>query len=48
MYLQAVAEKGYETGEHAPGLKLGGCGAYKAAHHIIKVKLELHFKLCVN
>lgn len=36
--LQAVAEKGYETGEHAPGLKLGGCGAYKAAHHIIKVK----------
>ncbi|XP_009993621.1 PREDICTED: lactase-like protein [Chaetura pelagica] len=32
----AVAEKGYERGEHAPGLKLGGCGAYKAAHHIIK------------
>ncbi|KAM9181959.1 lactase-like protein [Mergus octosetaceus] len=32
----AVAEKGYETGEHAPGLKLGGRGAYKAAHHIIK------------
>ncbi|NWR34149.1 LCTL protein, partial [Tachuris rubrigastra] len=29
-------EDGYETGEHAPGLKLGGCGAYKAAHHIIK------------
>lgn len=44
--LQAVAEKGYETGEHAPGLKLGGCGAYKAAHHIIKVKnlLELCLK----
>lgn len=39
--LQAVAEKGYETGEHAPGLKLGGCAAYKAAHHIIKVKTLL-------
>lgn len=50
VFLQAVAEKGYETGEHAPGLKLGGCGAYKAAHHIIKVKslLELGLKLCVN
>lgn len=48
--LQAVAEQGYETGEHAPGLKLGGCGAYKAAHHIIKVKnlLKLCLKLCVS
>lgn len=48
--LQAVAEQGYETGEHAPGLKLGGCGAYKAAHHIIKVKnlLKLCLKICVS
>ncbi|KAM3663194.1 lactase-like protein [Ammospiza caudacuta] len=37
----AVAEKGYETGEHAPGLKLGGCGAYKAAHHIIKTHAKV-------
>jgi len=34
---QAVAVEGYETGEHAPGLKLRGTGAYRAAHHIIKV-----------
>ncbi|NXQ59867.1 LCTL protein, partial [Anthoscopus minutus] len=34
-------EKGYETGEHAPGLKLGGCGAYKAAHHIIKTHAKV-------
>ncbi|XP_035865347.1 lactase-like protein isoform X2 [Phyllostomus discolor] len=31
-----MAEKGYETGQHAPGLKLPGTGLYKAAHHIIK------------
>ncbi|KAM9374918.1 lactase-like protein [Phaethornis superciliosus] len=37
----AVAEKGYETGEHAPGLKLSGYGAYKAAHHIIKSHAEV-------
>lgn len=37
--LQSVAVEGYETGEHAPGLKLKGTGAYKAAHHIIKVGL---------
>lgn len=30
--------EGYETGEHAPGLKLKGTGAYRAAHHIIKVR----------
>ena len=35
--LQSVAVEGYETGAHAPGLKLKGTGAYKAAHHIIKV-----------
>lgn len=35
---QSVAVEGYETGEHAPGLKLRGTGAYRAAHHIIKVK----------
>lgn len=29
--------EGYETGEHAPGLRMRGTGAYKAAHHIIKV-----------
>ncbi|KAM5170536.1 lactase-like protein [Mantella aurantiaca] len=32
----SVAVEGYETGEHAPGLKLRGTGAYKAAHHLIK------------
>lgn len=37
---QSVAVEGYETGEHAPGLKLKGTGAYKAAHHIIKVTLN--------
>lgn len=36
-----MAEKGYETGHHAPGLKLHGTGLYKAAHHIIKVKWVL-------
>lgn len=35
--LQSVAVEGYETGEHAPGLRLRGTGAYRAAHHIIKV-----------
>lgn len=34
---QSVAVEGHETGEHAPGLKLRGTGAYRAAHHIIKV-----------
>ncbi|MED6285828.1 hypothetical protein CHARACLAT_033208 [Characodon lateralis] len=33
----SISVEGYETGEHAPGLKLRGTGAYKAAHHIIKV-----------
>ncbi|XP_057286505.1 lactase-like protein, partial [Pezoporus wallicus] len=37
----AVAVKGYDTGEHAPGLKLGGCGAYKAAHHLIKAHAKV-------
>ncbi|TSK19974.1 Lactase-like protein [Bagarius yarrelli] len=32
----SIAVKGYETGEHAPGLKLKGKGAYRAAHNIIK------------
>ncbi|XP_074150844.1 lactase-like protein isoform X1 [Sminthopsis crassicaudata] len=32
----SIANKGYETGRHAPGLKLRGTGAYTAAHHIIK------------
>ncbi|XP_054985597.1 lactase-like protein [Sorex araneus] len=31
-----MVEKGYETGVHAPGLKLPGTGLYQAAHHIIK------------
>lgn len=35
--VQSVAVEGYETGEHAPGLKLRGTGAYRATHHIIKV-----------
>lgn len=34
---QSVAVEGYETGEHAPGLRLRGTGAYRGAHHIIKV-----------
>lgn len=37
-WLQSVAVEGYETGEHAPGLRLRGTGAYRAAHHIIKVR----------
>lgn len=40
--LQSVAVEGYETGEHAPGLKLKGTGAYKAAHNIIKVNMNLY------
>lgn len=40
LIFQSIAVEGYETGEHAPGLKLRGTGAYKAAHHIIKVRLE--------
>lgn len=39
--LQTMAEKGYETGHHAPGLKLQGTGLYKAAHHVIKVRWGL-------
>lgn len=38
---QSVAVEGYETGEHAPGLRLRGTGAYRAAHHIIKVRDQL-------
>ncbi|XP_032479871.1 lactase-like protein isoform X1 [Phocoena sinus] len=38
--LQTMAEKGYETGHHAPGLKLHGTGLYKAAHHIIKAHAQ--------
>ncbi|KAF0022326.1 hypothetical protein F2P81_025432 [Scophthalmus maximus] len=34
----SVAVEGYETGQHAPGLKLKGTGAYRAAHHIIQEK----------
>ncbi|XP_008586373.1 PREDICTED: lactase-like protein, partial [Galeopterus variegatus] len=37
---QAMAEKGYETGHHAPGLTLHGTGLYKAAHHIIKAHAQ--------
>ncbi|KAB1277499.1 Lactase-like protein [Camelus dromedarius] len=37
---RTVAEKGYETGHHAPGLKLRGTGLYKAAHHIIKAHAQ--------
>lgn len=37
---QSVAVEGYETGEHAPGLRLKGSGAYRTAHHIIKVSLR--------
>ncbi|KAM4596380.1 lactase-like a [Fundulus diaphanus] len=37
----SIAVEGYETGEHAPGLKLRGSGAYKAAHHIIKAHAKV-------
>uniref|UniRef100_A0A671MPW7 Cytosolic beta-glucosidase n=1 Tax=Sinocyclocheilus anshuiensis TaxID=1608454 RepID=A0A671MPW7_9TELE len=37
----SVAVEGYETGEHAPGLKLRGTGAYRAAHHIIKAHAKV-------
>jgi len=36
--LQSIAVEGFETGEHAPGLRLRGTGAYRAAHNIIKVR----------
>lgn len=41
--VQSIAVEGYETGEHAPGLKLKGTGAYRAAHHIIKVWMKRWF-----
>ncbi|XP_055010701.1 lactase-like a [Boleophthalmus pectinirostris] len=37
----SIAVEGYETGEHAPGLKLRGVGAYKAAHNIIKAHAKV-------
>lgn len=37
----SVAVEGYETGEHAPGLKLRGTGAYRAAHYIIKAHAKV-------
>ncbi|XP_069481115.1 lactase-like protein isoform X1 [Ambystoma mexicanum] len=37
----SVAVEGYETGEHAPGYRLRGTGAYKAAHHIIKAHAKV-------
>ncbi|XP_076848456.1 lactase-like protein isoform X2 [Brachyhypopomus gauderio] len=37
----SVAVEGYETGEHAPGLKLRGTGAYRAAHNIIKAHAKV-------
>ncbi|XP_060115728.1 lactase-like protein isoform X1 [Heteronotia binoei] len=37
----AIAEEGYETGRHAPGMKLGSAGVYKVAHHIIKAHAEV-------
>uniref|UniRef100_A0A8C9WTX8 Cytosolic beta-glucosidase n=2 Tax=Sander lucioperca TaxID=283035 RepID=A0A8C9WTX8_SANLU len=37
----SVAVEGYETGEHAPGLRLRGTGAYRAAHHIIKAHAKV-------
>ncbi|XP_062845591.1 lactase-like a isoform X2 [Trichomycterus rosablanca] len=37
----SVAVEGYETGEHAPGLKLKGTGAYKVAHNIIKAHAKV-------
>ncbi|XP_019131713.1 lactase-like a [Larimichthys crocea] len=37
----SIAVEGFETGEHAPGLKLKGTGAYKAAHNIIKAHAKV-------
>uniref|UniRef100_A0A8C1S514 Cytosolic beta-glucosidase n=1 Tax=Cyprinus carpio TaxID=7962 RepID=A0A8C1S514_CYPCA len=37
----SVAVEGYETGEHAPGLKMRGTGAYNAAHNIIKAHTKV-------
>ncbi|XP_077566429.1 lactase-like protein isoform X3 [Stigmatopora nigra] len=37
----SVAVEGYETGEHAPGLRTRGTGAYRAAHHIIKAHAKV-------
>uniref|UniRef100_A0A8C5NYW9 Lactase-like n=1 Tax=Jaculus jaculus TaxID=51337 RepID=A0A8C5NYW9_JACJA len=37
---RAMVEKGYETGHHAPGLRLHGTGLYKAAHHVIKAHAQ--------
>ncbi|XP_067349581.1 lactase-like a isoform X3 [Channa argus] len=37
----SIAVEGYETGEHAPGLRIKGRGAYKAAHHIIKAHAKV-------
>ncbi|MEQ2302558.1 hypothetical protein AMECASPLE_007831 [Ameca splendens] len=37
----SVAVEGYETGEHAPGMRLRGNGAYRAAHHIIKAHAKV-------
>jgi len=47
LYFQSIAVEGYETGEHAPGLKLRGTGAYKAAHHIIKVRPACVALICL-
>ncbi|EHA98461.1 Lactase-like protein [Heterocephalus glaber] len=33
---RAMVEKGYETGKHAPGLRLPGTGLYQAVHHVLK------------
>uniref|UniRef100_A0A8C5DR07 Cytosolic beta-glucosidase n=1 Tax=Gouania willdenowi TaxID=441366 RepID=A0A8C5DR07_GOUWI len=37
----SIAVEGYETGEHAPGQRLKGSGAYRAAHHIIKAHAKV-------
>ncbi|KAK7809017.1 hypothetical protein U0070_001274 [Myodes glareolus] len=37
---RTMVEKGYETGLHAPGLRLPGTGLYVAAHHIIKAHAQ--------
>ncbi|XP_036399852.1 lactase-like protein [Megalops cyprinoides] len=37
----SIAVEGYETGEHAPGLRLRGTGAYRAAHNILKAHAKV-------
>ncbi|KAH0520372.1 Lactase-like protein [Microtus ochrogaster] len=45
---RTMVEKGYETGLHAPGLRLPGTGLYVAAHHIIKATIQCQLRKICN